>query len=316
MIELDKARIQSLFDFSTAVDAVHDAYIAAADGRVQTAPVTYLGFPEVSGDCHVKSGHIEGDEAFVIKIATGFYNNPANGLPSSNGMNLVFSAETGAPIAVLQDEGWLTDIRTGIGGALATQALAVEGFELVLIVGTGLQARHQAQCLQQLIPDRQLNFAIWGRDTEKALATADDLGNSGLTAVATDNLPNACKQAQAIITTTPAQTPVIDKDWISPGTHITAIGADCPGKQELDSDLIATADLRVCDSVEQSLDHGEFQTLHKAGRLSDADVAALGHVLSQSDPGRQSQGEITIADLSGLAAQDIAISLSVLRASH
>ena len=315
MIELDKAQIQDLFDFPNAQDAVRDAYIAAAQGKVQAPPITYLGFPEAAGDCHVKSGHIAGDEAFVIKIATGFYNNPGKGLSSSNGMNLVFSAKTGAPLAILQDEGWLTDIRTGLGGALATQALAVDGFEDVLIVGTGLQARHQAQCLQQMIPDRQLNFVIWGRDSEKAGTTAGDLRAMGYKAIATVDLPDACKVAQVIITTTPAQTPVIEKDWISPGTHITAIGADCPGKQELDVELTAGADLLVCDSPEQSLDHGEFQTLHKAGQLSEGDVVTLGHVLSQDHLGRQSQADITIADLTGLAAQDIAISLSVLRAA-
>ncbi len=308
MIQLDKAQIQDRFDFSRAVDAIRAAYIAFAQGRVQTPPATYLGFPEVAGDCHVKSGHIEGDDIFVIKIATGFYDNPSKDLPSSNGMNLVFSAKTGAPVAFLQDEGWLTDIRTGIGGALATQALAVEGFENLLIVGTGLQARHQAKCLQQLIPDRRLSFQIWGRSPDQAKATAEDLTAMGLKAEHGNDLPSACKTAQVIITTTPAQSFLIASDWVQPGTHISAIGADCPGKQELETDLIARADLLVCDSPEQCLDHGEFQTLAKTGHLTEADVATLGNILSGARPGRQSADQITIADLTGLAAQDIAIS--------
>ncbi|MBO9433182.1 ornithine cyclodeaminase family protein [Ruegeria sp. R13_0] len=308
MIQLDKSQIQDRFDFARAVDAIRAAYIAVAQGRVQTPPVTYLGFPEVAGDCHVKSGHIEGDDIFVIKIATGFYDNPSKGLPSSNGMNLVFSAKTGAPVAFLQDEGWLTDIRTGIGGALATQALAVEGFENVLIVGTGLQARHQAKCLQQLIPDRPLSFQIWGRSPDQAKATADDLMSMGLKTEHAEDLPSACKTAQAIITTTPAQSFLIANDWVQPGAHISAVGADCPGKQELEADLVARADLLVCDSPEQCLDHGEFQTLAKIGHLSKTDVATLGNILSGAHPGRQSADQITIADLTGLAAQDIAIS--------
>ncbi|WP_425085227.1 ornithine cyclodeaminase family protein [Ruegeria profundi] len=308
MIQLDKAQIQDRFDFPRAVDAIRAAYIAVAQGRVQSPPVTYLGFPEASGDCHVKSGHIEGDDIFVIKIATGFYDNPSKGLPSSNGMNLVFSAKTGAPLAFLQDEGWLTDIRTGIGGALATQALAVEGFEKVLIVGTGLQARHQAKCLQQLIPDRRLSFQIWGRSPDQAKATVDDLTAMGLKAERADDLPSACKTAQAIITTTPAQSFLIANDWVQPGAHISAVGADCPGKQELEADLVARADLLVCNSPEQCLDHGEFQTLAKSGHLTEADVATLGNILSGARPGRQSADQITIADLTGLAAQDIAIS--------
>ncbi len=223
-------------------------------------------------------------------------------------MNIVFSAKTGAPVAFLQDEGWLTDIRTGIGGALATQALAVEGFERVLIVDTGLQARHQAKCLQQLILDRPLSFLIWGRCPDKAKAAADDLTAMGLKAERVEDLPSASKTAQVIITTTPSESFLIANDWVQPGTHISAIGADCPGKQELEADLIARADLLVCDSPEQCLDHGEFQTLSKTGLLTEADVTTLGNILSGAHLGRQSTDQITIADLTGLAAQDIAIS--------
>jgi ornithine cyclodeaminase len=130
----------------------------------------------------------------------------------------------------------------------------------------------------------------------------------GLQAERVDDLPSACKTAQAIITTTPAQSFLIASDWVQPGTHISAIGADCPGKQELETDLIARADLLVCDSPDQCLDHGEFQTLAKTGQLSEPDVATLGNILSGAHPGRQSASQITIADLTGLAAQDIAIS--------
>lgn len=315
MIELGKDDIRDLFDFQTGADAVRAAYVAMSEGRVQAPPVTYLGFSNADGDCHVKSGHIDGDEGFVIKIATGFYQNPAKGLPSSNGMNIVFSAETGALMGLLRDDGWLTDMRTGIGGALATQALANDGFTDVLIVGAGLQARHQAKCLQNLISDRQLEFVIWGRRPDQALTTATELRRGGLkTRVATD-LEQACGNAQAIITVTPSKTPLIRKDWIRPGTHITAIGADCPGKQELETDLAGDADLLVCDLASQCLDHGELQTLHSSGSLAEGDVTALGLVLSGAHAGRAGRDDITIADLTGLAAQDAAISLAVLRAA-
>lgn len=316
MIELGKHDIQDLFDFQIAANAVQAAYVASANGQVQAPPITYLSFPDVAGDCHVKSGHITGDEGFVVKIATGFYQNPDKGLPSSNGMNLVISTQTGAPMAILQDEGWLTDMRTGIGGALATRSLAIAGFTRVLIVGTGLQARYQAECLQNLIADRRISFQIWGRDGEKASTTAADLQANGLNAQAVPNLQQACSEAQVIITTTPSKTPLIEQEWISPGTHITAIGADCPGKQELSSALTKSADLLVCDLSQQSLDHGEFQALHAEGQITKNDVVALGGVLSQAHAGRPGPNAITIADLTGIAAQDAAISLAVLRAAQ
>lgn len=315
MIDLDKFQIQQRFEKDAVTIAIKNAYISSAKGRVQAPPVTHLGFERHNGDCHVKTGHIAGTDAFVIKIATGFYNNPAQGLPSSNGLNILFSATNGAPIAILRDEGWLTDMRTGLGGAIASCTLGVAGFERVLIVGTGLQCRHQARCLQALVPDRRLSFVIWGRAAAKAAAAAEDLVADGLQAQAAPDLLTACRDAQIIVTTTPAQSPLLERDWIAPGTHITAIGADSPGKQELATGLTAMADLLVCDDAEQSLDHGEFRAARSAGLIDARGVTALGLILSGDHPGRSSDAQITIADLTGLAVQDAAISLAVLNAS-
>lgn len=309
MIDLDKTQIQELFGFCTAAEGIHAAYAAVAAGQVQTPPVAQLAFEQANGDCCVKTGYINGSEGFVVKVSTGFYDNPQRGLASSNGMNLVFCAQTGVPLAILRDEGWLTDMRTGIGGALTTAALAPAGFEQVLIVGTGLQARHQARCLARLVRERGLRVAIWGRDHAKAQATAQELVDSGIDAQAVSDLQQACGQAQAIITCTPSKVPLIEADWIRPGTHITAVGADCLGKQELATDLIQAADILICDDPAQSLHHGEFQHLpvHKP-------VIVLGDILRGQHPGRSHDTQITIADLTGLAVQDAAVSLSVLRA--
>ncbi|KKL45722.1 hypothetical protein LCGC14_2352780 [marine sediment metagenome] len=300
MIDLNKSQIQARFNLTAAAQAIENAYVASAEGRVQAPPVTYLGFDAANGDCHVKTGHVLGTEGFVIKIATGFYDNPAKGLPSSNGLNLMFSATTGAPLAILRDEGWLTDMRTGLGGALASRALGIDGFE---------------RCLQALLPERKLTFTIWGRDAAKAEAAAGELGAEGLNATVAPDLETACRAAQVIITTTPAKTPLIARNWIAPGTHITAVGADSPGKQELATDLVTSADLLVCDLATQSLHHGEFATAEAEAGIAE-DVVALGSVLSGAHPGRADEAQITIADLTGLAVQDAAISLAVLHAAN
>ncbi|CUH52754.1 ornithine cyclodeaminase family protein [Shimia marina] len=311
MIDLNKDQIQELFDFSIASEAIQNAFIASAQNHTQTPPIAQLAFPASQGECCVKTGFIEGTEGFVVKVSTGFYRNPDNGLPSSNGMNLVFCAQTGAPLAILRDEGWLTDIRTGLGGALATKALAKSGFGTVLVIGTGLQARHQARCLQQLTPDRSLSFKIWGRDTAKAHSTAEDLRKHGIDAVSVIDLAEACGAAEVIITCTPSRKPLITSDWIEPGTHITALGADSPGKQELSINLITSAELLICDASSQSLQLGEFQHLPPNSR-----PICLGHVLNQDHPGRTNDTQITIADLTGLAVQDAAVSLAILRAAN
>jgi len=106
VLDLNKTRIQSLIDFPDALQCISDAYIASSEGRVQTPDVMHLGFAAVNGDCHIKAGHIKGSDTFVVKIASGFYDNPKQGLSSSSGMILAFSATTGTPVAILRDEGW------------------------------------------------------------------------------------------------------------------------------------------------------------------------------------------------------------------
>jgi len=312
MIELDKTTIQGLFDMSAGLVASRMAYIAQAEGRVQSPPVTWLEFPQANGEAHVKSGHIAGTKGFVVKIATGFYDNAQRGQPSSNGMSLLFCTQTGQPLALLKDEGWLTDMRTGLGGALATHALARSGYSNVLIVGAGLQSQHQVRCLQHLAGERPLSFQIWARDINRGEAAAKSLREDGLDVEAVSDLQTAVARADAIITITPAKAPLIQADWVRPGTHITAIGADSPGKQELSADLVAQADLLVCDLAEQSLHEGEFQTAFASGKIKGDSLVALGHVLSNAHPGRPNNQAITIADLTGLAAQDAAVALTAL----
>ena len=311
MIDLNKTEILANFDFSTAVDAIKDSYIAASNKAVTLPPVGHIEFPQSDGDCHIKAGHIHGQSAFVIKIATGFYDNPKKGLPSSNGMMVAFSAKTGEPIAVLKDEGWLTDMRTGIGGALATRALARPDARRVLILGAGLQCLFQAECLEKLLLE-PLDYVVWGRSVHKAEIAAKHLADLGLTARSVENLQDAVTNADIIITTTPSTKPLIAVNWVRPGTHITAIGADCLGKQELETDLVLSADLAVCDLTEQSLDHGEFQHAHLSDTLFN--VVELGQILSKEHSGRPSKDAITIADLTGIAPQDIAITGAVLDA--
>ena len=313
MLDLDKPQIISLFDFDTTVQRILDAYIASSQGNVQTGDVVHLAFPDENGDCHVKSGYIKDTASYVIKIASGFYNNPAKGLPSSNGMMLAFSATTGETLAVLRDEGWLTDMRTAIGGALATRALARADATEVLIIGAGIQARLQAICLAQLMPNKSFSFHIWARNASAAEVLKTDLNATGHNAITVSNLNVAISQADIIMTTTNSTKPLFADGLVRNGCHVTAIGADCQGKQELPTQLVAAASLRVCDMASQSLDHGEFQTAYQ----SDAklQVTELGHILSGEQLGRTLGQDITIVDLTGIAAQDIAITQAIIDAA-
>ncbi|MBB6011410.1 ornithine cyclodeaminase [Aquamicrobium lusatiense] len=312
MIQLSRAEIEQLVTVDEgAVAAVRDAYVAITDGRGNVPPVGHIAFPATNGDCHIKYGHIAGDPIFAVKIAAGFYDNPAKGLPSSTGIILAISAETGEVRAILNDEGYLTDLRTGIGGAVATLALARDDADNVLIVGTGIQARYQSRALAALA-GRPLSFRIWGRSPEKTAAIVAELARDGLNAAPAADLEAACRAADIIVTTTPSTEPLVRSDWVRPGTHITAMGADGPGKQELDTALVARADVRVSDMKTQSLGHGEFSHACLAGLIGRDDCIELGAVLAGTTAGRRAAEDITIADLTGVATQDIAMARTVL----
>ncbi|WP_337660202.1 ornithine cyclodeaminase family protein [Anderseniella sp. Alg231-50] len=314
MISLTRRQIEALLEYDHAAGLIEDAYRASSLGKVNLPPVGHIVFPDHDGDCHIKYGHVEGDEVFVIKVATGFYGNAARGLPSGNGISLVLSAHTGAVKAVLHDEMCMTDFRTAIGGAIATRLLCRPDAERVTIVGSGVQAYKQAEAHARLMPDRRLEFLVWGRATEKAAAVVKELAASGLWAEVTEDLEDACRNADVVITTTASTAPVIQHGWVQPGTHITAIGADAPGKQELDTQLVAEADLLIVDLGSQCLDHGEVATAARAGLVGPDRLAELGEVLDQRKPGRTAADQITIADLTGIAAQDIAIARMVVSA--
>ncbi len=311
MISLTRSEIEALIDLRAAAPAIEQAYRAASEGEVTLPPVGHITFPEHAGDCHIKYGHMKGDRTFVIKVATGFPRNDQKGLPNGNGIVLVISAETGAVQAMLHDEMVLTDIRTGLGGAIASRALARTNSRTALIIGTGLQARRQIEAHAALMP--ALSFGVWGRDSDKvARLIADMSGICEVTAV--PDLQSATRQADIVVSATGSTAPIIAADWVQPGTHITAVGADAPGKQELDTGLIARADILVVDLASQCLDHGEVSHAARSGIIAPDDLIEVGALLRTPERGRSDERQITIADLTGIAAQDIAMANAVLAA--
>jgi len=312
MIILTRSEIEALIDYDLASDAIAAAYRATSLGKVNLPPVGHLAFPRHGGDCHIKYGHVDGDPIFVIKIATGFSGNAAVGLPNGNGVSVVMSAETGEVRAVLHDEMLMTDIRTAIGGAIATRLLARKDSRKIAVVGTGIQARRQVEAHLALMGDG-LTFQLWGRSPKRAASAVKELSDKAAISVAQD-LKTACRNADVIVTTTGATSPIVMRDWVPPGTHITAVGADAPGKQELESALVGAAEGLYADLASQCLDHGEFAVPASAKLIDAGRVVELGIVLDDPTRGRVSDEHITIADLTGIAAQDIAMAGIVLRA--
>ncbi|MCP5380798.1 MAG: ornithine cyclodeaminase family protein [Kordiimonadaceae bacterium] len=304
------AEIEVLLPDLDLMPAIEQGFIDYSDGKCIVPPVGELIMDK--GEVHIKYGCIKGDDFYVIKIASGFYGNPKIGLPTSNGMMILFSQNTGEVVAVLHDECILTDIRTAIAGAISAKYLAPKIVNAIGIVGTGVQARMQADYLKPVTDCRTI--IVWGRDPEKLLSYKKDMTAAGFKVFTTSDMAELCENANLIVTTTPSHEPLISAEMIRPGTHITAMGSDTVEKQELDPAILTRADMVVSDSIDQSQTRGEIHKARIAGKITDAELKELGTIIADG-VGRTSEDQITIADLTGVAVQDIKIAEAVYLAS-
>jgi alanine dehydrogenase len=302
--------IRSLVSVSDARAAVREAFVALARGAVEQPDVLSIDLREQRGEVHAKGAYVHGSPYFSIKVAAGFYGNPERGLPVASGAVWVFDAQTGFPAAILLDNGYLTDLRTGAAGAFAAELLAPEHLDTVTIVGVGSQARFQLQALLEVRTPRRV--LAWGRRGVAADLYAREMAEAtGVPVTAVTTLREAVQQADAIVTTTPSREPLIDDSWVRPGTHVTAIGSDLPGKVELDPPLLARATV-VADRLAQCRTQGEIAAAIAAGAIAEQDVhAELGEIAAGTKPGRGSAEEITVADLTGVGALDAAVAALV-----
>jgi ornithine cyclodeaminase len=297
----------------TAVDVVAQAFRALASGKVVMPPILSMDLPDVHGEVDVKTAYIPGFAGFAIKVSPGFFNNPKLGLPSLNGLMILFSAQTGLVDALLLDNGYLTDVRTAAAGAVAAQHLAPRAVTTAGVLGTGVQARLQIIAAHLVRPFEKV--LVWGRDKEKAAACAKDIAAAiGVEAVATDDAAALVRDSQLVITTTPARAPILKAAWLHPGLHITAMGSDQAGKNEIDPAAVMKADLFVCDRISQSEKLGELRSAREAG--FKAVPPELGEVLAGAKPGRRAESDITICDLTGTGAQDTAIATHALEVAR
>ena len=301
--------IKAALDVPAAIESIEAGFVALSSGAATVPPVGHIGFEAPPGECHIKYGHIHGDAVFVIKIATGFYENPSRGLATGGGMMIVMSAETGEPLALLDDSGYLTDVRTAIAGCIAARYLAPDAVECIGIVGAGMQARMQLQYLRHVCECNRV--IVWARRGEQSAAYRREMADAGYDVRVADSLRELCESSNLIVTATASTAPLVLSEWIRPGTHITAMGSDTPGKQELDPALFERAGVCAVDSLAQCLDHGESGYAVAGGHIAEASLVELGDIIAGKARGRSDPREITIADLTGVAVQDIQIAKAV-----
>jgi ornithine cyclodeaminase len=310
MIVVEEERLREMVGEKDALEAVEVAFAALAEGRVVQPPPMGMEVTEALGEVHVKGAYLWGEPTFAVKVASGFYRNAERGLPTGSGLVLVFDATTGFPLALLGDNGYLTELRTGAAGALAARLLAPDHSLKVGVIGAGSQARYQLRAISRV---RALGgVRVWSPIQEEIRAYEDEMAPLlGVSVKGAASPREAVEDADLVVTVTPSRAPLLEGGWLKEGVTVLAVGADGPDKQELSAGIMERAGKVVVDSRDQCLRLGETHHAVEAGVLAADEIhAELGEVLLGRRVGREGM-ETIVVDLTGVGAQDAAMAGAV-----
>ena len=291
------------------LESIEKGFVEYSRGNSVVPPVGELLFEEPPGDVHIKYGYIKNQDNYVVKIASGFSENYKAGLSSSHGVMVMFDKNTGYLKCVLHDEGYLTNVRTAVAGSICAKYIAPSNINTIGIIGTGIQARMQLEYLKMVTDCREV--LVLGRNKEKISKYIEDMKSHGFKINVASNSRELCKNSNLIITTTNANESLIQKDDIKEGTHITAMGSDTPEKRELDPEILNIADAVVVDSIPQCLERGETKNALDRNLIKKEELIEIGSIIDSGKKLRKNNNEITVADLTGVAVQDIMITKAV-----
>jgi ornithine cyclodeaminase len=292
-----------------AMAAVADGFVCLTEGRASLPPIIRVDILENHGEVDIKTAFLHGHDTFAIKIASGFFDNPSIGLPYGSGMMVLINAKTGFLEALLLDNGYLTDLRTGLAGAITAKYLAPHSVRTAGVIGSGVQARYQIHGLK-LVRDFH-RLLVYGIVPEQVDLYVDEMRQAlGIPVDCCTSPEEVVRQSDFVVTTTPSHQPYLKAVWLHPGMHITSMGSDAEHKQELYADVIGRADRLVCDSKAQCFRLGELHHALEAGVITkEEEISELGELISGRKPGRLTEKEITVCDLTGVGVQDTAIAL-------
>jgi len=279
---------------------MREALIAYSRGECDTPMPMHLDIAQACAEVHIKSSYRRGGRYFALKIASTFPGNAARGLATGNGMMLLSSAETGEPEVFLADAGHLTDVRTAAVAALAARELG-RSDTTIGILGTGIQARLQAELHAEVLGLRQV--WIWGRNPAHRAECRRDLEHllPGVAIFEADSPAHVARESRLIVTATASRQPLLAVGNLQPGTHVSAVGSDSPGKQELDPRILRGAALLLVDSARQCEKLGELQHApDQWGRAVELGAFCESH--TGWDP-----GGVTVCDFTGLGVEDLYI---------
>ncbi len=304
MIVLNQKEVQKLIPLKgikKVVEAVEKAFGDYGKGEVQMPPKKYLLFDKYNGDLRIMPSYSKNLDLAGTKIVNVHPDNPKKGLKTVMASILLNDPKTGLPIA-LMDATYITAIRTGAAGAVAAKYLARKDSKVLGVVGAGAQAVTQIMATLAVIKIKTVK--VFDLNEKVFLALQKTMKSLGVKIEKAKDLPDVC-DCDILVTTTPVRNPIIKREWIKPGTHINAIGADAQGKEELDPQILKDGKI-VIDDWAQASHSGEINVPVAKGLIQEQDIyAMLGDIVCGKKPGRQNDKDITIFDSTGLGVQDL-----------
>ncbi|MGB9978636.1 alanine dehydrogenase [Methanobacterium sp.] len=309
-ILLNQSQVKELTTMKEIIENVETAYEFHAERKVQMPPKEYIFYKKFRGDLRIMPCFVRGLNESGVKNVNVHPDNPRKyGLPTVMAMIELVDPKTGFPVSVM-DGTWITDMRTGAAAGVATKYLARDNSEILGLVGAGVQAATGLEAINEVMDIKEVRVSCRTCETRDLFAQRAS-EKYGIPVKAVDTIKDAVQGADVLLTTTPAREPVVKSKWVSPGTHINAMGADAPGKQELDSHILQKAKI-VIDCWDQASHSGEINIPVQEGLVRQSDIhGKIGDVIIGSIPGRTSDEEITVFDSTGLAVQDIVTAWNV-----
>ena len=303
-VVLTRKDVAGLLTLADCIDAVERAFCLHGEGRAPAPGV--LGVHATGGGFHIKAGTLPlSRNYFAAKTNANFPGNPARGLPTIQGLVLLFDADNGRLLAAM-DSIELTILRTGAATAVAAKYLARKDSRVATICGCGIQGRVQLRAIRCVCAVEKV-FA-WDINQDVAAGFAVEMaGELGIAVESTKNLSAALRQSDILVTCTTAKKYFIHEREVPSGMFIAAVGADNEDKQELDPALLAPKNRVVADVLAQCAVIGDLHHAIAAGTTTAAGIhAELGEVVCGKRAGRSSVEEVTIFDSTGMALQDVA----------
>ncbi len=307
LLLLNEDELRQTITIPEAIDVVEAAFVASAEGRMNIPGGFTLNLPDVNGEVGVKGAYLQETPYYMIRVGSNFRDNPSINLPPKSGLIVIFDAATGFPAAIMIDNGYLTNIIAGAAGSLAAEYLANKKIEHITVIGSGDQAYIQLKSLTHVRPFSSVS--VWARSPLDADNYARRIvEDHDLDIQIAPSVEVAVQNADIIITATSSNHPLIQADWLKPGTHITAIGSNSPAKQELHPNVLQRSDVIIVDNFDQCATSGEIHHGLLAGTIGKEAVQGdLGSLVCGKVPGRTHPDQITLADLTGLDSQDAVV---------